>query len=266
MQRKKPVLPDLHKAIGTGGESDDQGAFGRFEIRRQRGARHDRNIRRLDAAVRQIDAGRRLRSAADAEKNDVGFVQVARGLAVIMAHRVVERGDAVEIFRIHDVLQAGLVRGLLAKILPERLHRRIENRNAGRLQLGAAFLETRAQLLIHHREHDETWRVLDFAEHPLELFRAAHQRIDMFDGPRILILGAGRPRDHVQRFACRVGNEMKMEDALAAHVLRPDHPVFLPLKAGGLQPIGQFGLAPILFPQAITHLPHIAAGPVESCD
>jgi hypothetical protein len=40
-----------------------------------------------------------------------------------MAHRVVERRDAIEIFRIHDVLRARLVGRVLAEILAERPRR-----------------------------------------------------------------------------------------------------------------------------------------------
>ena len=59
-----------------------------------------------DAAVGEIDRGRRFRGADTPTRTDIGIFEAFDMLAVVMDHRVVQRVDALEIFRIEDVLGA----------------------------------------------------------------------------------------------------------------------------------------------------------------
>ena len=68
---------------------------------------------------------------------------------------------------------------------------------------------------IDQGEEHDSGRVLDFGDHPVELRRRAHQRIDMFDRSDALILRRGGARGGDQRFAGRIRNQMEMEIAAA---------------------------------------------------
>ena len=68
---------------------------------------------------------------------------------------------------------------------------------------------------IDQREEDNSGRVLDLGNHPIELGRGAHQRIDMFDRSDALILRRRGSRCRDQRFAGRVRDQMKVEVAAA---------------------------------------------------
>ena len=96
-------------------------------MRRQRHAGHQRNIGGLDAAISQIDRGRRFRRARHAEKNDVSLFEIFSLLTVIMHHRVVERIDAAEIFGIERVLRADFVGRFRAEISLEQVKYRPED-------------------------------------------------------------------------------------------------------------------------------------------
>ena len=95
----------------------------------------------LDAAIGQIDRGRRLRRAADADQHDVGLVDRIDMLAVVMREREVQRLDAAEIFGVEDVLRADAALRARAEIGLERGQHRIEDRNAGNAELSAAVLQ-----------------------------------------------------------------------------------------------------------------------------
>jgi hypothetical protein len=68
---------------------------------------------------------------------------------------------------------------------------------------------------INQREEDDSRRVFDLGNHPIELRRSAHQRIDMFDRRDALILRRCGARGGDQRFAGRIRDQMKMEIAAA---------------------------------------------------
>src|ERR1700690_3279156 len=88
-QAQQPVLADLHDALGTGIEPDHQRPRQLFHRGRQRYARHQRHIAGFDAAIGEIDRGRRFRRARDADQHNVGFLQPFDVLAVVVKHRVV---------------------------------------------------------------------------------------------------------------------------------------------------------------------------------
>ena len=103
---QQPVLPDLNETLGRGVKTDHQRLLQRLQLMRNRNARHQRNVRGADAAVGKIDRGRRFRGARHADQNHLGLFQSFDMLAVIMHHRVIQRVDPLEIFRIQHVLRA----------------------------------------------------------------------------------------------------------------------------------------------------------------
>ena len=66
LEAEEPVLADLHDALRAGDQPDDERLARRLERRRQRHARHQREVGGLQAAIGEVDRGRRLRGAADA--------------------------------------------------------------------------------------------------------------------------------------------------------------------------------------------------------
>ena len=54
------VLANLRNALGACHQADDKGVAGHFELRRERHAWHQRHIGSLEAAIGEIDRGRRL--------------------------------------------------------------------------------------------------------------------------------------------------------------------------------------------------------------
>src|SRR5262245_11315023 len=98
------VLADLRDALGACHEADDKSIGARLELRRQLHAWDERHIGGLVTAIGEIDAGRRLRGAADANQKNVGIVEILRQMAVVMQHGEVESLDAPEIIRIEHVL------------------------------------------------------------------------------------------------------------------------------------------------------------------
>src|SRR6202022_734413 len=58
---QEPVLPDLDQTLRGRMKADHQRFFQRLQLVRDRDARHQRNIRGADAAVGEIDRGRRFR-------------------------------------------------------------------------------------------------------------------------------------------------------------------------------------------------------------
>jgi hypothetical protein len=99
-------LPDLDQPFRGCVETDDQRLFQVFQLVRQRNARHQRHVRGADAAVGEIDRGRRLRGAGHTDQHHVGILEAFDMLAVIMDHRIVQRIDAFEILGIQHVLRA----------------------------------------------------------------------------------------------------------------------------------------------------------------
>ena len=67
---------------------------------------HQRDVGGLEAAVGEIDRGRRLRGAADADQDHVGLLEVVRQLPVVVQQGEVHGVDALEILRVEHVLRA----------------------------------------------------------------------------------------------------------------------------------------------------------------
>ena len=139
-----------------------RGQFGRL-----RQAGDQRHIRRLDPAIGEIEAGRRLRAARHAHQDHVRFRQTRLCLAVVMRQHVVHRIDATEIVSVQNILLARPCRPPLTNILLQQTHHRLQHVDhrhreplTGRLQLGI-------QRPIDQGGQHGTRLGLDPADHPV---------------------------------------------------------------------------------------------------
>ena len=128
-----------------------------------------------------------------------------------MHHRIIQRVDPLEIFRIQGVLRADAARGRGAEIGLEQLHHRPDDRQARNVDLLALGFQPADQILLQQGEQHDAGRFLDFIEHAIELLLAAHQRIDMFDRRHVGVLRGHRARHRDQRLTGRIGDQMKMK-------------------------------------------------------
>ena len=178
---------------------------------RKRNARHQRHIGGADAAVGKIDRGRRLRGTGYPDQHHVRLLQPFDMLAVIMHHRIVQRVDALEIFRVQDVLRADPPGSRGSEIGLEQLHHRTDDRQARDVDLLALGFEPDDEVPLEQGKQYDSRRLLDFIQYAVELLLAAHQRIDMFHRRHIGILRGHRARDRDQGFTGRIGNQMKVK-------------------------------------------------------
>ena len=140
-----------------------------------------------------------------------------------MRHRVIQRIDTREIFRVEIVLRAGPMTDFRAQIIAEQRHHRIEHAHRRLSQLAAPFLKQHPQFRIDHRVQHQSRRRLDLNQGTLKLFPRAHQRIDMLDRSAHFELRARSLGDGIQRFTCRIRHKMKMKiDGNAARFLHGD--------------------------------------------
>ncbi len=130
VQPEQAILPDLHDALGTGIEADDQGLGQVLDMSRHRDAGHQRHIAGLHAAIGKIDRGGCLRGARHPYQHHIGFLEAFEMLAVVMQHRVVERVDSLEVLGIERVLRADAMRGLGPQVGPQQLQHGAEDRQA----------------------------------------------------------------------------------------------------------------------------------------
>ena len=121
----------------------------------------------------------------------------------------------LEIVGVKHVLRAGSRRIVLPEVGLEQRQYRLEDRQARRAGSLAPCLKPVGKVGIDERKENDSGRVLDLGDHPIELGCGAHQRIDMLDRSDPLILRGSGPRGRDQRFAGRVRNQMKVEVAAA---------------------------------------------------
>ena len=129
---------------GRRDETDDQGPARRFQDRRRRHAGDERDVGGLDAAVGEIDRGRRLGGPADAHQHHVGLLEIVRQMPVVVHEREVHGVDALEILRVEHVLRARPGgRGRAEIGLQQGVHR-LEHREVRRARRPADLLEAAA--------------------------------------------------------------------------------------------------------------------------
>ncbi len=211
----QPVAPDLDQRRRLQRQPDHRAA-GVLQSRRLRQARHQRHVGRLDAAIREIERGRRLGAARDADQQHVGLGDPGLRLPVIMGEHEMHCIDAPEIIGIQHILPSRPRLRLLAdRLLQHREHRveHIDHREAEPL---AGALQVGPQRAVDHgREHRAGFR-LDPLQHAMELKPGPDQAPAVIDDRDVLELGHGRAGDRVQRLAGRVGDQMQV-DPVGAH-------------------------------------------------
>src|SRR5665648_220132 len=129
------VLAHLGDSLRARHQRHHEGAGRLFQLGRQRHAGHERYIGGFKAAIGEIDAGRGLRGAADAENNHVGVVEVLRQMSVVVDHGKVQCLDTAEIIGIAHVLSADHRRRRHAEIGFEHLQHMFQRRHVGNVEL-----------------------------------------------------------------------------------------------------------------------------------
>ena len=183
----------------------------RLELGRQRAVGHHRHVGDLDAAVGEVDRGRRLRGARDADQHHVGLLELPGALAVVVAEHEVHRLDAREIAGIHGVLAADLRPRLGAEQARERAEHAIQDRHAGRVERAAALLQRLAQIGRDQREDHHARQRLDHAQDLIDLRARAHERPDVLDRHHAVELGHPGPRDGGHGLAGRIRDQVQMQ-------------------------------------------------------
>src|SRR5207248_5001636 len=114
-----------------------------------------RDVRRLDAAIGEIETGRRLRGARYADKTDIRIVDAPGRLSVIVVDCKGHRVDAREIFIVEQMLPAGDAMALPPEIGGERADDGLEHGDRQDLQLPAARRPGLAAAAADRRQPDE---------------------------------------------------------------------------------------------------------------
>lgn len=205
---------NLRDAVSTGEEANYERTFKGGELWRERYAGNDRNIRRLDAPLGEIDRGGCLGGAADAEDDNLGLVEVLGALAIIVAHGEVESVDPLEVVRVKGMLSCHLRCGGRVEVFRKDRNYRIENRHAGNAKQSALMLEMGSQALIYDGEEHDTWLLLDLPQGTIELAGCADERVDMSDWAKIGVLGSGGLGNRIQGLARGIRDQMEVVVAL----------------------------------------------------
>jgi hypothetical protein len=166
-------------------------------------------------------AVRMPRLAGYADEDHVGILQSFDVLAVVMYHRVIQRVDTLEIFRVQRVLRADAPGCRCAKIGLKQLHHRADNREARYVDLLAFGFEPANQILFQQRKEYDAGRFLNFIEYAIKLLLAADQRINVLDRRDVGVLRGHRACHRDQRFTSRIGDEVKMEIVAGGRHLNP---------------------------------------------
>src|SRR6266513_3817905 len=213
IEHAEPVAAQMDEPFGIVCQPDNQRLLRTAELRRERDARHKRDVRRLDAAIGEIETGRRLRGARYADKTDIRIVDAPGRLSVIVVDCKGHRVDAREIFIVEQMLPAGDAMALPPEIGGERADHGIEHRDRLDLQLPAAFLQGLAQRVVDEREQDEPGIGLDPGDDPLDLTARPYHAPDMLDRLRIVELHEAGARHRMHCLAGRIRDEVKVKAA-----------------------------------------------------
>src|SRR5437763_10554661 len=213
IEHAEPVAAQMDQPFGIVCQPHNQWLLRTAELRRECDARNKRHVCRLDAAIGEIETGRRLRGARYADKTDIRIVDAPGRLSVIVVDRKGHRVDAREIFIVEQMLPAGHAMALPAEIGGKRADHGIEHRDRLDLQLPAAFLQGLAQRVVDEREQDEPRIGLDPGDYPLELSARALYGPDILDRLRIVELHEAGARHRMHCLAGRIRDEVKVKAA-----------------------------------------------------
>ena len=169
-----------------------------------------------DAAIGKIDRCRRLRRAADADQDDIGFLDVIGKGAIVVSQCEVQRVDPLEIVGVHGVLGTRLADRLHIEEGTEHIEHGPQHVDAGNGRRLAGFFEPNGQILLHQRIENNARSSLDVGDDALDVPHRSHQGIDVLDGHHRVVLRCCRPADGEQRLAGGVRDEVDMKIGLAS--------------------------------------------------
>ena len=208
----EPMPANVDQRTHLDGQPNDRA--GRLvQLDRQGGARHQRHIRRLHAAIGQVEAGRRLGRTGDAHQHHIGIGDAGRALAVIMREHIVHGVDPAEIVSIHHVLRSAFGNGRGADFLLHQVHHRVQNRKAGDADAAAGLLQRHAQTLIDQGEEHQARFMLDALQNPVEVQAGTDQRPAVMNDVMAHEARERRAGDGVQRLAGAVGHQVQVGGA-----------------------------------------------------
>ena len=150
------------------------------------------------------------------DQHHVRLGQSRLRLAVVVRQHIVHRVDAAEIVGVQRVLPARARGGLLADIVLQQVHHRIEHVHHRDIQPPAGGLQLAAQRPIDQGGQHRPRLVLDTLEHAMQLEAGPDQAPAMIDDVRMLELHRGGSGDGVQRLAGGVGDQVQI-DAVIGH-------------------------------------------------
>jgi hypothetical protein len=175
---------------------------------RRRDARYQRHVRRLDAAIGEIKAGRRFRRAGHPHQHDIGLDHAAHRLPVIMGDHIMHRVDAAEIIGIEHILPARLMLHRSADLRLQHVEHGIEHMQQGNPHARAGGIELTAQRIIHQAAQHWTRLSLHAFQNTVQLQPRPDQRPAMIGHLGLVKLGHSRARQGVQSIPSGVGYQV----------------------------------------------------------
>src|SRR5262249_19460975 len=157
--------------------------------------------------VGEVDAGRRLGGARDPDKNDVSLFVVARGLPIVVRKREGHGVDPREILGIELMLSSRQSTRLLTEVIGERHEHRIEDGEAGNLQVGTSLDQLCGKIPVDDGEEHNARMTANARHYLVHLPARADQRPGVLGRLDTLELNEAGPGDTVDRLARRVRYE-----------------------------------------------------------
>ncbi len=226
--RAREVLhPDLahrHQAHHVDSKPDHSRRLELEELRRRIHAGNQRNVRRLDPFVGEVEAGRALRCAGDPHEDHVGPIQIVDVLPVVVLQGEVDRLLPVEPLPLRSVEQARRrMRRLLEHVVKGR-EGGAQHVHGGHQQSTRALLHRSTGFLADQRVEDhraDLSRLLHDAPHPVfgPHLRPAHDLVRV-----VVELNERRLQDLGTCFAPSVGDDVDDRTSFAHHRLERQRP------------------------------------------
>ncbi len=119
--------------------------------------------------------------------------------------------DALQVTLIDLVLAARPMRFRSTQELPHDIHGAFEHVQTRNTEVRALRQQLGAQLGIDQGKENQAGITANVFDRALQLALAAHQRIGMFVDDNAFELRQSRLGDRVQRFSCRIGDEMNVK-------------------------------------------------------
>ena len=141
LQRLQAGRADLGQTRWIDDQSDDERSVRVHQTGRQRCARHQRHIGRLDAARGQIHAGRRLGRPRHADEDHVGALEIVAGHAIVVGEGVLHGFDAAVVVLVEGIAGAVMKLHGGAGVRGQAADERFEREIARQVEPAATLLE-----------------------------------------------------------------------------------------------------------------------------